>query len=411
MKKEKQALTFKLGETQIKVAIQDNTGWLSINEMAKLYAVTERTIKRHISATYNNGILNRGNTCHTWDKVCHTDDQKEGNNHTKNYYNLDVVLEIGKCLKSNNGVLLRNFIENSINERTLMDEDDTIIYNNGALSLDVKVSSNRENVWLSQTQIATLFDTTQPNISMHIHNILSEGELDDSVYKDFLYTGADGKKYSVTFYNLDLILAVGYRVKGDRAIQFRKWASTILKQHLIKGYTLNEDRLSVTCDSVLRLRNEIDVLHDEINAINKIVFPKNPILFKSGQYYDAYEYVRDLINLANESVIIIDPFFDNDAIGYLKKTKPGVERKVYISHTNLLSKDIIKTFRKQYGHITFYAIRKMHDRFIIIDNTYCYSVGTSLNSVGSKDFAILRIEDQDIINLLISKSDNIPAVF
>lgn len=414
MEKEKQALTFKHGETEIKVPIQDNTAWLSIKQMAELYDVTERTIKRHISTTYNEGFFKRENSCHTWDKVCHTNGQNitsKENSRTTKYYNLDIVLEVGKRLKSNNGVSLKNFIENSKTQTQSIEGDETIVYNNGALSLDVKVSPDRENVWLSQGQIATLFDTTQPNISMHINNILSDGELDDSVHKDFLYTGSDGKKYSVTFYNLDLILAVGYRVKGERAIQFRKWASSVLKQYLIKGYALNGDRLSITNESILRLRNEMDAVYEKIESINKVVFPKSPVIFESGQYFDAYEYLRNLIKMANESIIIVDPFFDNDAIKYLKHTKTGVERKVYISHINLLDKAVIKSFRKQYGPITFYAIRKMHDRFIIIDSTYCYSIGTSLNNVGARDFAILRIEDQDIINLLVSKSDNCPTVF
>ena len=307
--------------------------------------------------------------------------------------------------------MLKEFIDSKINTSPVDDNNDTIIYNNGTLSLNVKVSHDREDVWLSQSQIATLFDTTQPNISMHISNILNEGELDGSVYKDFLYTGSDGKSYKVTFYNLDMILTVGYRVNGKRAVLFRKWASSILKQYLLKGYAINEDRLAVASDGILRLRNEVDLIQDKIEILNKAVFPTNPVIFESGQYFDAFMYIRDLIKLANESVIVFDPFFDNEAITYLKYTKPGVDRKVCISHSNLINKSSIRSFRKQYGSITFYAVRKVHDRFIIIDNTHCYSIGTSLNSVGAKDFAITKIENQDIIDLLVSKTRNCPTVF
>ena len=412
--KQNKTLTFKLDEIELEVTIKDNTGWLSAKQLTRLYNVSQPTISRYIAATYKSGIYDVNITTTLLFKNEYYS-AKKGNEKVSSkpttLYNLDIILELGKRFNSKNGELLKAFLDRELLTPSITEDEETLIYNNGSININVKVSADRETVWLSQAQIAELFDTTQPNVSMHISNILSESELDDSVYKDFLYTGKDGKTYVVTFFNLDMILAVGYRVKGQRAIQFRKWASSILKQYLLKGYSLNEDRLSATNESMLRLRNKIDEVQEKIDAINKVVFPKNTVIFESGQYYDAYIYVKKLIEMANESVTIIDPFFNNEAFAYLKTTKQGVERKICISHTDLLNKSVVKSFRKQYGPITFYLIRKMHDRFIIIDNTYCYSIGTSLNSVGAKDFAILKIEDQDVIKLLTSKAENSQTVF
>ena len=120
------------------------------------------------------------------------------------------------------------------------ENNDVIIYDNGSVSIDVRVSPEEETVWLTQDQIAKLFDVTRQNVSLHIKSILEEGELYDSVRKKYLHTASDGKKYSTTFYNLDMVLSVGYRVKSKRAAEFRIWANSVLRKYLLKGYTVDE---------------------------------------------------------------------------------------------------------------------------------------------------------------------------
>ena len=169
-------------------------------------------------------------------------------------YGLDVIKSVGERLDNDITLKLEAFLQkgnNSNNNR------DMIIYNNVPITLNVSVSPKEETVWLSQNQISLLFETTISNVSMHIKNILDEGELDpSSVIKDFLHTAPDGKQYSVSFYNLDMILAIGYRIKGKRAVEFRKWATKILKDYLINGAAISNK----TDDAV--------VLKSVINSLN-----------------------------------------------------------------------------------------------------------------------------------------------
>jgi hypothetical protein len=108
----------------------------------------------------------------------------------------------------------------------------------------IKLRAEQQTVWLTQLEMAELFDATKQNISLHLKNVFKEGELiDESVVKESLTTAADGKRYRTQLYNLDAILAVGYRVRSPRGVQFRRWASTVLKEYLLKGFVLDDERL------------------------------------------------------------------------------------------------------------------------------------------------------------------------
>ena len=135
--------------------------------------------------------------------------------------------------------------------------NDIVIFRNGELELEVSVSEDRETVWLTQKQIAELFGKDRRTITRHIQNIYKDNELEqDSVCSFFEHTGSDGKKYKVQFYNLDMILAVGYRVKSQNGIVFRKWATSILKDYMIKGYAINQKRLEAL-DRTVKIQSRI----------------------------------------------------------------------------------------------------------------------------------------------------------
>ena len=123
-------------------------------------------------------------------------------------------------------------------------ESNIIIYNTIDGKASVVLYARDGSVWMNQNQLAELFDTSVPNMSMHIANILKEGELNgNSVIKNYLTTASDGKKYEVTFYSLDMILAIGFRVRSKRGTQFRIWANQHLKEYLVKGFTMDDERL------------------------------------------------------------------------------------------------------------------------------------------------------------------------
>jgi len=123
-------------------------------------------------------------------------------------------------------------------------KSELILYQTEDNRTRIEVRLENETVWLTQAQMAALFQTTIPNVSMHIRNILSEGELQvDSVVKEFLTTAADGKNYTTKFHSLEVIIAVGYRVKSHRGTQFRRWATQRLREYIVKGFTMDDERL------------------------------------------------------------------------------------------------------------------------------------------------------------------------
>jgi hypothetical protein len=131
----------------------------------------------------------------------------------------------------------------------------------GELSLQVQLEN--ESVWLSQKQMAELFDTSVPNINQHIKSIFEEEELiENSVVKDFLITASDGKNYKTKSYNLDAILSIGYKIKSKRATQFRQWASKVLKAYLIEGYALNESVLKKQNKKIKQLESTLSIMSD-----------------------------------------------------------------------------------------------------------------------------------------------------
>lgn len=141
-----------------------------------------------------------------------------------------------------------------------------IIYQTKRNEVELKVRLERDTVWLTQAQITLLFDTQRPAITKHLNNIFRSGELNEnSVCSILEHTAADGKAYKTKFYNLDAIISVGYRVNTKRATQFRIWATKVLKQHLVKGYTINENRLLETKEKFKELQTAITFLQEKSN--------------------------------------------------------------------------------------------------------------------------------------------------
>ena len=135
--------------------------------------------------------------------------------------------------------------------------NDIVIFKNGELELEVSVSEDRETVWLSLDQMAELFSRDKSTISRHIRNLFNEGELDkNSVVAKFATTAADGKTYQVDYFNLDAIISIGYRVKSKRGVQFRIWATSILKDYMLKGYAINQKRLEAL-DRTVKIQSRI----------------------------------------------------------------------------------------------------------------------------------------------------------
>ena len=272
----------------------------------------------------------------------------------------------------------------------------------GELELEVNISPNEETIWLTQEQIVELFYSTKQNISFHINNILDENELDYSTVKEILTVRIEGNrkvKRKIKYYNLDMIISVGYRVNSKRGIKFRKWANKILKEYLLKGYVINEERTLVTNENFLRLINKVDSLDEKVHIIeNK--FKTNEVnisqILYNGQFYDAYTLIQSIFEIANNEIIIIDNYVDRSVLDRLILKKKKVKVILYTSiQTRLLGKDI-DSFNKQYGNLEVKYTTKVHDRYIIIDQIKLYHLGYSIKDLGKKICSICELDSKFI---------------
>lgn len=262
-------------------------------------------------------------------------------------------------------------------------------------TLQLEVRMENETVWLTQAQMAELFETTPQNITLHIKNIYIEQELiADSTCKDFLQVREEGSrmiKRMQKFYNLDVIISVGYRVKSKRGTQFRIWANKILKDYLLKGYSINK-----------RIENiEAKIIeHDQkIDFFVKTSLPPVEGVFYDGQLFDAYKFVADLIRTATTSLILIDNYIDDTVLTLFTKRIPGVTVTIYTAQlSKQLSLDLLR-HNSQYEPIDIRQFHQSHDRFLIIDERELYHIGASLKDLGKKWFAFSKIQ-LDIQELL-----------
>jgi hypothetical protein len=267
-------------------------------------------------------------------------------------------------------------------------KDEIIIYQPDEQSVRLEVRVEEDTVWLTQAQMAELFQTTRNNITLHISNIFKENELDEnSVGKESLLTANDGKKYKTKSYNLDVIISVGYRVKSIRGTQFRIWANKVLKDYLLKGYAVNQRFERIEKD-VNYLKNKVEEFDFQIRTS----LPPNEGIFFEGQVFDAYIFVSDLIKTAQKSIILIDNYVDESVLSILSKRNKNVSAMIFTSNfTKQLKLDLIK-HNEQYPTIEIKAFNKSHDRFLIIDRESVYHIGASLKDLGKKWFAFSKIE-------------------
>ena len=280
-----------------------------------------------------------------------------------------------------------------------MEQGEIVIYKaSDSAEFQIEVRVEDETVWLTQTQMVNLFDATKQNISLHINNIFNEGELQrNSVVKEYLTTASDGKRYKTKFYNLDVIISVGYRVKSLRGTQFRIWANKILKEYLLKGYVINH-RIEKIEKEVYSLNKKVDDFDFQL----KTNLPPSEGVFFDGQIFDAYLFVSNIIKSAKAAIVLIDNYVDESVLVLLSKRNPNVETTIYTASISAQLKFDLEKFNAQYPKVEVKTFAKSHDRFLIIDHAIVYHIGASLKDLGKKWFAFSRINlnAQEIIEKL-----------
>ena len=279
-----------------------------------------------------------------------------------------------------------NDIESTKGEIVMYQPDETI-------RLEVRVEN--ESVWLTQQQMADLFNATKQNVSLHINNIYDEGELErEATVKDYLTVRKEGKRTvrrHVNLYNLDVIISVGYRVKSIRGTRFRQWANRILKEYLLNGYSINR-RFEY-------IEQRLASAEQKIDFFVRSSLPPVEGIFYDGQIFDAYAHIVSLIKQAKRSITLIDNYIDVDTLTMLSNRADNVSATIYtrqLSQQQLLD---VQRHNQQYPPVAINVCQRNHDRFLIIDDVV-YVFGASLKDAGKKLFAYIRMQETSAAELL-----------
>ncbi len=274
-------------------------------------------------------------------------------------------------------------------------KNEIIIYRPNEAAEHIEVRLENETVWLNRQQIATLFGRDVKTIGKHISNALNEELEGIPTVANFAIVHFEGKrkvKRNIEFYNLDVVLSVGYRVKSKQGIHFRIWANRVLTNHLLEGFTIN-NRIN---QLELKLNKGIGKLTQRVDEIEIFIstneLPAQGIFFE-GQLFDAYVFANDLIKSANKSIILIDNYVDESTLLMLSKRNPKSNATIYTQKlTAQLQLDLAK-HNEQYPRIDIKTLKTSHDRFLILDRKEVYHIGASLKDLGKKWFGFSKLNE------------------
>ena len=262
----------------------------------------------------------------------------------------------------------------------------------------LEVRLQDETVWLNRQQLATLFGRDVKTIGKHINNALNEELSGLAVVANFATTAADGKTYIVEYYNLEMILSIGYRVKSQQGIHFRRWANSVLKEFLLKGHVM-QTKLTAIEQTLKEHRQMLDSHEKKIDFFVHTSLPPVEGIFFDGQIYDAFSFVAELVRKAARRIVLIDNYIDDTVLTMLSKRSDRVEATIYTCKVSKQLQLDIDKHNAQYPPITVKTFTKAHDRFLIIDDTV-YLIGASIKDLGKKWFGFTLLENTDAEELL-----------
>ena len=289
-------------------------------------------------------------------------------------------------------------------------DNQIVVYQpNETVRLDVRLEN--ETVWLTQSQMATLFGCSTDNVGLHLKNIYSCGELDKgATTEESSVVQVEGQRRvsrKVYLYNLDAIISVGYRVNSVLGVKFRQWATRVLKEYLLRGYSVNarlnqlEDRMD---RRLAKHDSEIVELKEKVDFFVQTQTPPVQGVFYDGQLWDARALVLKLVAGAKRSLILIDNWATPEVLDLFAKKRKGVKVTVFTSehydkkhvpHHKISDADV-KTFNAQYPRLAVRYNESFHDRFLIIDDKELYLIGASLKDLGRKCFAFTKLDPGEI---------------
>ena len=282
--------------------------------------------------------------------------------------------------------------------------------------LEVNVSPSEETVWLTVDQLAELFQKARTTIVEHIKNIYSEKELTEGAtcrkFRQVRFEGGRKIIRSIPHYNLDLIISVGFRVKSQRGIVFRKWATSVLKQYMLKGYAIDSSRVLVTQENYLNLLIVVTDMKSSQLSLEKRIekleskYPElNTFVFACGQMFDATSFLGQIIGKAEREIILIDNYIDRGTLDILSHKRKESQLTVITSKEgNRVTPKEYQTFNSQYCNFIIKTTEKVHDRFLILDRGEMYHIGASLKDAGRKLFGMDLINNPEIIRFVLENA-------
>ena len=281
--------------------------------------------------------------------------------------------------------------------------------------LEVNVSPSEDTVWLKAEEMAMLFNVDRTSILRHANNIIQTGELQQSTCAVFAQVQNEGGRLvsrETKIYNLDMIIAVGYRVNSKRGTIFRQWANKILKQYLLKGYAVDSARTLVTNENYMNLVNVVNRIGNTqselISRVEKLEtkYPEmNSFVYACGQVYDATSFMGQIMEKARKEIILIDNYVDRGTLDILSHKRSNTSIRIITSKDgNRITEKEIQTFNAQYGNLSLEITDKVHDRFLVIDGTKMYHIGASLKDAGKKLFQMDLVRDPAIIRFILENA-------
>ena len=275
------------------------------------------------------------------------------------------------------------------------EKNEIIVYQPEGGEFHIEVRVDQDTVWLTQAQMAELFDVQRQAVTKHIKNIFEIHELDEKATSSILELvqkeGPRMVRRSVTLYNLDLIISVGFRVNTQKGIEFRQWATRVLKEHMLKGFSVNQ-RLISHENKLENHDSRIIYLEKQVDFFVKANLPPKEGVLQAKAFWSGYEFAVQLVRSAKQEIVIIDPFADDTALSLMPKRNPGVNAIIYSARINQTMKAECERLNRQCPPVELRTMREVHDRFIVVDETV-YHIGASIKDLGNKltAFSVLSL--------------------
>jgi hypothetical protein len=289
-----------------------------------------------------------------------------------------------------------------MNEKELMpaaEKNEIIVYQPEGGEFHIEVRVENETVWLTQAQMAELFSKSISVISRHIANVFAEHELEEKSNLHFLQIANSDKP--VKLFSLDVIISVGYRVKSYQGTQFRRWANQVLKEHLLKGFSVNQ-RLVSHENRLENLDSRVIYLEKQVDFFVKANLPPSEGLLPAHSQWSGYEFAVQLVRSAKKELVIIDPYANDMVLSLMAKRAEGVNATIYSARITHAMREEEARLNRQFPTVHLENMREVHDRFVIVDDVV-YHVGASFKDLGNQmtAFSVLNFVTKEQVLAMV----------